>query len=268
MKLTYQERVNLTTNPLNKKLFQLIEEKNTNLVLAADLSETKKLFEAIEGAGPHIAVLKTHIDILDDFELKLIEKIVTLSQKHNFMIFEDRKFADIGNTVKKQYSGGIYKIVDWADMTNCHIIPGPGIIKGLREVVQEKNLIRGLILLGQMTSDGNLATDQYTQEAVKMAKEYPDFVSGFIGNGGDPIELKKLSSQIGPEFIIMTPGVNLETKTDQLGQRYSQPDEVIAAGADCIIVGRGIYQAEDPAKKAKEYQEKAWSYYQKVIGKL
>ncbi|MFA6525028.1 MAG: orotidine-5'-phosphate decarboxylase [Patescibacteria group bacterium] len=260
---TYLKRSQLAKNPVAKRLYQLMDEKQTNLALAVDEPEADLVLKLADQIGPELCILKTHIDIIEGFNEGFIAELSNLAKKHNFLIFEDRKFADIGNTVKMQYGKGIYKIVEWSDMVNAHIVPGPGIIEGLKAVAEENGQERALILLAQMSSTGNLATDEYTKKAVDMARTYSDFVIGFIGNGGDVQELAKLSGLNSEEFIIMTPGVKLAGGTDALKQQYTTPADVISAGSDIIIVGRGIYGADDPVASAKEYKKVAWDAYLK-----
>ena len=250
--LKYSQRAELCTNSTAKKLLNLIDSKQTNLCIAADVTSKAELLKIADELGPEICLLKTHIDIIIDFDQDLIIQLQRLSEKHNFLIFEDRKFADIGNTVKHQYQDGIYHIADWSDITNAHTVPGPGIIEGLKEVGLSKG--RGLLLLAEMSPKGNLATGTYTEESLKMAKENKDFVIGFI-------TMRQLIDD--PCFINMTPGVKLIEGGDNLGQQYNTPTKVIQENkSDIIIVGRGIYEATDPIFEAKRYREAGWQAYQ------
>ena len=57
-------------------------------------------------------------------------------------------------------------------------------------------------------------------------------------------------------------GVQLEAGRDNLGQQYLTPSEVIGnRGSDIMIVGRGIYQAQDPALAAKQFQIAGYDAY-------
>ena len=69
-------------------------------------------------------------------------------------------------------------------------------------------------------------------------------------------------SQEDPAFLHLTPGVQLSQQRDALGQCYLTPEKVVGErGSDMIIVGRGILQAEDPAKAAEQYRREAWQAY-------
>ncbi len=254
---TYSERAQLTQNPTARKLFKLMDAKQTNLALSVDVTDKKTFLKLADVIGSEICVLKTHMDIIEDFDWDLISQLQSLSQKHNFLIFEDRKFADIGNTVQLQYEKGIYHISDWADIVNAHTVPGPGIIEGLKKIGLPKG--HGLLLLAEMSSAGNLATGSYTDETIKMAEEHDDFVIGFI-------TMRKLVDD--PKFINFTPGVKLAAGGDNLKQVYKTPEDVILKnGSDIIIVGRDIYEHADPLDSAKMYREAAWNAYQMRIQK-
>ena len=267
LKINYRERAKKALNPAAKKLFEIMEEKKTNLALANDEIDSKKFLELAEQIGPEIAVLKTHIDVLKDFLPSITKKLLELTKKHNFIIFEDRKFADIGNTVRLQYSEGIYRIADWANLVNLHIVPGPGIIEAINNVIKERRdgLSRGILILAQMSSDGTLATGDYTRKAVVLANANKEAVAGYIGNGGNTEELRKLADISFVGHAILTPGVQIQGKADSLGQRYTTPEEAILAGSDCIIVGRGIYGTENPLEMAKKYREAGWKAYLKRV---
>lgn len=248
----FQCRLNACQNPATRRLLQLMHNKKTNLALSADVTTKAELLTLADQIGPEICVLKTHIDVIADFDEDLISQLVALAQRHQFMLFEDRKFADIGHTTKLQYEGGLYHIADWAPIVTAHAVPGPGIIDGLKAVGLAKG--NSCLVLTEMSSAGNLAQGEYQRQATEMALANPDFVMGFITQ-------RRVTDH--PGFLHFTPGVKLgDDQKDTLGQRYTTPEKAIVEnGADIIIVGRGIYQASDPLAAAQAYRKAAWAGY-------
>jgi orotidine 5'-phosphate decarboxylase subfamily 1 len=225
-----------------------MEQKKTNLAFSADFTHKEILLRYADLLGPEICVLKTHIDLIQDFDKELVQELKRIAKKHHFLIFEDRKFTDIGTISKMQYEKGIYHISDWAHITNAMVTSGPGIVEGLKEVGLP--LERGLLLVAELSTSGSLANGSYTEAAIRMAKDNPDFVIGFIAQ-------KKLVDD--PAFIHFTPGVKLVKGTDPLGQQYNTPETAMKNGTDIIIVGRGIVESPNPHVEVSLYKEAAWN---------
>lgn len=101
-RMTYKERADAAPNAMAKRLLAIMDRKKTNLAVAADVEKAEDVVALADKIGPHICCLKTHCDIHPDWSDDIGKRLAELAQKHDFVVFEDRKFADIGNTVVMQ----------------------------------------------------------------------------------------------------------------------------------------------------------------------
>ena len=255
--LTYAQRMEVSRHPVSKRLLQIAQQKQSNLILSADVDTAAELLHIANLTGPHICMLKTHVDILPDFTPDTIAQLKKLAQEHNFLLFEDRKFADIGNTVQKQFTSGLFNLPHWADVLTVHVIAGASSIVALKETGLMED--KGLVIIAQMSTADTLTDENYIQKATKIGEANKDLVIGFVAQ-------QPMSTDAG--LLQFTPGVHLAAKGDDKGQTYNSPRTAfMQRGADFIIVGRGIYQNPNPQQAAMLYKDAGWqAYLQTVAG--
>lgn len=128
---------------------------------------------------------------------------------------------------------------------------------------------RGLLLIAQMSSEGNMMNEAYTSACVEAARNNRDFVLGFIA--------QRSLNEDKDSFLTLTPGVNLPPEgvrgdwsmTDGQGQQWRTPKGVVRKdGADIVIVGRGILNNKDRGKEAERYRKAAWAPYEERIAEV
>lgn len=246
-RLSYEQKLENADHSAARKLLEIAISKQTNLIASADVVTTAELLALAEKVGPHIAALKTHIDIITDFDFdSTIIPLRDIAAKHNFLIMEDRKFADIGSTQEMQYSYGVYKIASWADLITSQVIGGYQSLDFF--------LNSGVVAILSMSSKGTLTDGSYFEEAQKIAASHPNVIGGVS------------QKMISDDLILFTPGVSMSDSGDGKGQQYNTPEHVFRnLHTDFIIVGRGIYKAEDPEMAAALYKTAGWDAYQKSL---
>ncbi len=230
------------SHPIGKKLIELALKKKSNLIASADVVSAEELLNLASKVGDFIVALKLHTDIITDFSREMISALQQISKEKEFLLFEDRKFADIGNTQELQFKQGIYRIADWADMVTAHPIAGEKSFEVFDHV--------GVVAIVEMSSVGTLTDNYYITKALNVVENAKN-VFGVVAQREVPNNL-----------LLFTPGVNLNQKGDNKGQQYNTPEKVFNDYfTDFMIVGRGIYKANDPQSAAKEYQKQGWEAY-------
>lgn len=212
------------------KIKKIIQTKHTKVCLALDVTDTSDLFYFIELLGEHFCILKLHHDIINNFNMDTITKLNLYKQRYNFLIWEDRKFADIGHIMEQQIS----KISHWADMVSIHPIAG---IESVKQI--SKCLKTGIILIGELSSKNNLINEEYKKNVIDISNRVPNMI-GIV-----------CQSKMSDTLLNIVPGISLTQSGDDKGQQYSTLND--RKFADVFVVGRSIINSKDPLQTIKNY---------------
>ena len=248
-RIPYEKRIKMLKSKLGQKIMDYMLRKRTNLAVSLDFESFPEILEVLNYIGEHIIIVKLHIDIIKDFKLEYIQKLVELSEKYKFFIFEDRKFSEISSIFSKQFQGGLYQISNWCHLCTFHCISGDSNINHFNDICNKDN--QGGLLVAQMSNRNNFINFEYTKKVIETG-EKNDSVCGFICQ-------EKIA---GDEFLYLTPGISMKMEEDKLDQKYKTPYKAIVEdGCDIIIVGRSIYESESILKSTIMYKEVGWSNY-------
>ena len=230
--LVYKDEITKYNYSQKQEKFAGLIERKGKLCIAADVSTKNQLYTLIEQCGNYISVLKTHIDMMKDFDNSVIDKLIEYKKQYGFAIWEDRKFADIGNVVYQQMHGGIYKISSWADYVSVHVISGPGILDVLENL--------GAIVIVNMSSKNNIMDESYQNNAMKLIINNSNVVGVVSQIKYDNITI--------PQIV---PGISLSTSNDNRDQTYNSIEN--KKWANLFVVGRGITKSPVPCDACREY---------------
>tara|TARA_Y100000022_G_C13240415_1_gene372097 strand:+ start:177 stop:899 length:723 start_codon:yes stop_codon:yes gene_type:complete len=225
-----------------------IVKKKSNICLSLDYTKTKDILNVLNLVKDYIIIVKIHVDIIEDFDNNFINSLVKICDENNILIFEDRKFADIGYIFEKQFTGGIYNINKWANLITVHSIVGDGILK-IFEKCKKHN--QGILYIAEMSNKNNMLNNDYKNKTLEIANKYKNCIIGFICQ-------HKISNC---DYLYFTPGVNIECTKDNYDQKYISPETAFKNGSDIIIIGRGITNSHNIKESCIKYRDIFYNLY-------
>ena len=173
-------------------------------------------------------------------------------------IFLDLKFHDIPNTVARDV-GTMTK--HGAHMINMHASGGLEMMQAARRSAYKVSIERDIlppVLLGVtiLTSIDETGFQRdfgserrLTEQVVYLARLAQE--AGLDGVVASPLEIEPIRKACGDKFLIVTPGIRPKWAENDDQRRITTPAEAIRRGADYIVVGRPIIEAEDPLEATK-----------------
>ena len=211
--------------------------------------EAKKYIHLLKD---NVGVFKVGLELFISEGPKVLEAIT--NETHT-KIFLDLKFHDIPETVKRaQRAANIHE----ADFITVHCIDGTKLLKAVVAHAKKKTRVLGISVLTSLSKEDLIDSGirKELQDPLMLALHRAGIAkrSGCAGVVCSGREVKAVKEKFGSDFIVVVPGVRPSwshiSNDDQ--SRITTPHEAVTNGADYIVVGRPIRNAEDPKEAAKK----------------
>lgn len=232
--------------------------------MAGTLARSPRLFCAIDTVDPvqarHLG--QELIGIVDGLKLGLefftangaagLRQIKTLG----LPIFLDLKLHDIPNTV----AGAMRAIAGLGvAVTTVHAAGGAEMMRAAAETAREATPSDGtppeIVAVTVLTSLGDEDLPSIGQigpaaeQVVRLAELA--IASGMSGIVSSARELALLRSRLGPDPVLVVPGLRPTWAASQDQKRIVTPSDAVRLGADILVVGRPITGDRDPKAAAR-----------------
>ena len=225
----------------------MAQHSDDRLIVALDLPNLIQAMALVDRLGDSVSFFKIGLGMLTGGGLALANE---LKQERGKRVFLDMKLFDIGATIEAAVRG-----LAQYDLDFLTVHGDPQVVAAAAEgkAGSEMKILAVTVLtsLDRADLDANLikAGDiaQITLERAARALEAG--ADGVIASPQEAALIRALPQARGK--LIVTPGVRPAGAAQGDQKRIATPAQAIADGADHIVVGRPIWQADNPAAAAR-----------------
>lgn len=216
---------------------------------ALDTTNVARACEVAEAIAPYVGGLKIGMEFFNSTGPEGYRAVA----KSGVPIFLDLKFHDIPNTV----AGAIRATLPLKPaIVNVHASGGRDMMKAAIEEAETAGADRPKVIAVTVLTSLN-ATDlteigykDSPSDQVRRAAELAH-LSGLDGVVCSPHEIEVLRKDRGEGFMLVTPGIRPTGSAVGDQKRIMTPREALDKGSNVLVIGRPIFQAENPAQAAK-----------------
>ena len=226
------------------------------ILVALDTPNISAVQDTIEQVGEFVGGFKLGLEF---FNYNGVDGLKTaMTGKDNFL-FLDLKFHDIPNTVAGAIRGCMSGVVP--NMITIHTSGGLEMMKRAKEesvLVASKLGVKAPLIVGVtvLTAlDNNDMQDigysnDTKEQAIKLAKLAKR--AGLDGIVCSAFEIESIKKACGDDFILVVPGIRPQGIDSGDQKRIMTPEQAIEKGADYLVIGRPITQAQNQREMAKQ----------------